>query len=68
MKKHKVTDRWYVVQILTETGEWHDLVDNDLTRREARNEMCKINCWSHKARIIERIAAFKVVAEKDFSI
>jgi hypothetical protein len=65
--KHKITDKWYVVQIwLEEKKEWHDRVDNDLTRREARSQFVNLNCLGHKGRIIERIAAFKVVAEKDF--
>lgn len=63
--KYKITDRWYVPQVLKE-GEWVDIIDLDLTRREARSEMRLVNCFGHKARIIERIAGFKVVAEKDF--
>lgn len=64
--KHKRTDRWYVPQILKEDGEWHDLIDLNLNSREARKEICMVNCFGHKARVIERIAAFRVVMEKDF--
>ena len=65
--KHKITDRWFVPQKLLENGDWDDIVDQDLTRKEAREHLVVSNCIGHKARIIERIAAFRVVAEKDFT-
>jgi len=66
--KRKITDRWYVPQIQLENGDWSDIMDLDLTRKEAREQLVRCNCLGHKSRIIERIAAYRVVAEKDFRI
>jgi hypothetical protein len=66
IKNPKVTFRWHVVQIFDHTGKWIDVVDDDLTRSEARTEMTATNCYGCKARIVERVTTERVVDEKDF--
>lgn len=66
--KYKITNKYYVPQLLASNGIWENIIpDRDLTRKGA---MEHLNCWScggFQTRIIERIEAFKVVAKKDFT-
>jgi len=65
-QEHRITSRRYMVQVLNE-GRWYDHhLDDDLTRREARHEFSRVNLWGRKARIIERVEAFRVIVVRKF--
>ena len=65
--EYKIDQKWYMVEVFRD-GDWDDLVAVDLTLKEARKELCHVNCYGHRARIVQRIAGFKVVSEKDFRL
>ena len=66
LEQYKIDQKWYNVEVFRD-GIWEPLIDMAFTLKEARGELCECNCYGHKARIVHRIAGFRVVSEKDFT-
>ena len=64
--KSEIESVWYYLEGLGDDGQWHEIGPELDTLREARSEMVVVNCWGHKARIVQHFHGFRIVAEKDF--